>query len=31
MILLESNFWDIVFDTDHIIEYGGITNLEKQK
>ncbi len=24
MILLESNFWNIVFDTHHIIEYGGL-------
>ena len=24
MILLESNFWNIIFDTRHIIEYGGL-------
>lgn len=24
MILLESNFWDFIFDTHHIIEYGGL-------
>jgi len=24
MILLENNFWNFVFDTHHIIEYGGL-------
>lgn len=24
MVLLESNLWNFVFDTHHIIEYGGI-------
>jgi membrane-associated protein len=24
MILLDSNFWNFIFDTHHIIEYGGI-------
>jgi membrane-associated protein len=24
MIILESNFWDFIFDTHHIIEYGGL-------
>ena len=24
MILLESNFWNFVFDPHHIIEYGGL-------
>jgi membrane-associated protein len=24
MILLDTNFWKIIFDTEHLIEYGGI-------
>jgi membrane-associated protein len=24
MILMESNFWDLIFDPHHIIEYGGL-------